>query len=246
MSIQSFDIYGLVLILVLAVAVPLVGIWDFRRLVSWIEEGRTDARTRTYRWILAVEWTLALGFTGWWLAAGRSLEALRLVPATDGWQWLAVGLGVATAVFFIGQLVVLLRKPDALRKMSRQAGEVASLGPQSDGEIRLFAVVSITAGICEEIVYRGALLAVLVPVVGTWPAVALSSVIFGLGHAYQGAVGIAKTAAVGLVMALLAVFTGSLFVPMVLHAVIDLTSGRLLAEASRLEAVSEGAPGPAC
>ena len=246
MSTQGFDTYGLVLILVLALAMPLMGIWDFRRLVCWIEEGRADARTRSYRWILAMEWTLTLVFAGWWLAAGRGLEALRLVPAAEGWQWLAVGLGMVATVFFIGQMVVVLRKPDELRKMSRQAGEIASLGPQTDGEIRLFAAVSITAGVCEEIVYRGALLAVLVPVVGTWPAVALSSVIFGLGHAYQGAVGIAKTTAVGFVMALLAVFTGSLFVPIVLHAVIDLTSGRLLAEANQLEPAGEGAPGPTC
>jgi len=246
MTMYAFDTYGLVLILVLAVAMPLVGIWNFRRLLWWIEERRVDARTRSYRWILAMEWALTLVFAGWWLAEGRGLEALRLVPAAEGWQWLAVGLGMAATVFFIGQMVVVLRKPDELRKMICQAGEIASLGPQTDGEIRLFAAVSITAGVCEEIVYRGALLAVLVPVVGTWPAVALSSVIFGLGHAYQGAVGIAKTAAVGLVMALLAVFTGSLFVPIVLHAVIDLTSGRLLAEANRLEPAAEGAPDPAC
>jgi membrane protease YdiL (CAAX protease family) len=53
-------------------------------------------------------------------------------------------------------------------------------------------------------------------------------VIFGLGHAYQGWEGMGKTALVGLVLGLLAWFSGSLFVGMILHAVLDLTSGRIL------------------
>jgi membrane protease YdiL (CAAX protease family) len=69
--------------------------------------------------------------------------------------------------------------------------------------------------------------------VGTWPAVAITSVIFGLGHAYQGFSGIVKTGLVGLVLALLTVFSGSLFIAIVLHAVVDLTSGRLMGKALR-------------
>jgi len=72
---------------------------------------------------------------------------------------------------------------------------------------------------------------VLTPAVGLWPAVALSSVIFGMGHAYQGFPGIVKTTLVGLGMALLTVFSGSLLVAMVLHTVIDLTSGRMMGAA---------------
>ena len=67
----------------------------------------------------------------------------------------------------------------------------------------------------------------------TSPAVVLSSIVFGLGHAYQGPVGMGKTALVGLVLALLTVFSGSLFVPMLLHTVIDLTSGRMMGAALR-------------
>ena len=76
-------------------------------------------------------------------------------------------------------------------------------------------------------------MAALTPLVGLWPAVALSSAIFGLGHAYQGLAGIGKTALLGFLMALLTVFSGSLFVAIVLHAVIDITSGRIMSAALR-------------
>ena len=94
-------------------------------------------------------------------------------------------------------------------------------------------MVSITAGVCEEILYRGLLLATLVSLVGTWPAVAITSLIFGLGHAYQGISGIAKTGLVGLVLAWFTVSSGSLYIAIVLHAIIDLTSGRLMGKALR-------------
>jgi membrane protease YdiL (CAAX protease family) len=63
--------------------------------------------------------------------------------------------------------------------------------------------------------------------------VALSSAIFGLGHAYQGGKGIGKTGAAGLALAVVAVGSGSLFIPILLHAIGDMTSGFILREASR-------------
>jgi len=130
----------------------------------------------------------------------------------------------------------VMRRPDQLREVRSAMGDLGHLAPRTPYENNLFGAVAVTAGVCEEILYRGLLLAVLIPAMGTWPAVAVSSLIFGLGHVYQGWVGIGKTTLVGLVMALLTVFSGSIFVPMLLHAVIDLTSGRMMGAALFLDA----------
>jgi membrane protease YdiL (CAAX protease family) len=119
-------------------------------------------------------------------------------------------------------------------------GDLRALAPVTPKEGRAFALVAVTAGVCEEIMYRGILMSVLTPVVGLWPAVGLSSVIFGMGHAYQGFSGIVKTTLVGLIMALLTVFSGSLLVAMVLHTVIDLASGRMMGAALRAENKGHG------
>ncbi len=228
-----FDIFTLVTLLVLAIIVPLTGIWDFRRLLQCVEEGRADARTKFYTWTLVMEWSLVLAFSGYWLVAGRGLAHLGLVPMVSGWQWLAIGLGVAATFLMIGQMVTTIGNLDKLKDARDEIGNLIEIAPHSSSEDRLFAAVAVTAGVCEEILYRGVLLAALTPLIGTWPAVALSSVIFGLGHAYQGLAGIGKTALIGLVMALLTVFSGTLFVAMLLHVVIDLTSGRIMAAATR-------------
>jgi membrane protease YdiL (CAAX protease family) len=53
-------------------------------------------------------------------------------------------------------------------------------------------------------------------------ALVATSIAFGLEHLYQGVGGIAKTALVGLVLGCVAVVTGGLLVPMVLHTAIDM------------------------
>jgi membrane protease YdiL (CAAX protease family) len=244
MNTGTLDFFTLGILLLLVIVTPLFGIWDFRRLLRWTEDGRTDARIKTYNWILVVEWGLTLGLLAWWIASGREFGALGLVPDYYGWRWLAVAMGVGGSLFLLWQMVTVAGKPGELAKMREQMGELSALIPRNPAESRAFAMVSVTAGICEEIVYRGMLMGALIPALGLWPAVALSSVIFGMGHVYQGMTGIIKTTLVGVFMALLTVFSGSLLVAIVLHAIIDLTSGRLMGAALALPETPEAPEGP--
>jgi membrane protease YdiL (CAAX protease family) len=71
------------------------------------------------------------------------------------------------------------------------------------------------------------MLAYFESLVGPAGAVLASSLLFGLDHAYQGAAGILKTGAWGLLYAVAYVTTGSLLAPMLLHFVTDAASGVL-------------------
>jgi uncharacterized protein len=79
--------------------------------------------------------------------------------------------------------------------------------------------------VCEEWLYRGFFLAVVSAPAGGLPTVLLvvvAAVAFGLAHAYQGPAGIVATGLLGGVMAAVYLQTGSLLLPVLLHAVIDL------------------------
>jgi membrane protease YdiL (CAAX protease family) len=229
----TFDIFSLSVLLILLVAVPLLGLWDFRRLIRWTREGLPDARLKSYNMLLVMEWGLTFGLVAWWLLAGRDWGSLGLVSSYFGWRWLALGLGLGATGYMIWQMTTVMKDPQQLEELRGKMGDLSALVPITPREDRMFALVSVTAGVCEEILYRGILMGILTPVVGLWPAVGLSSVIFGMGHAYQGFSGIVKTTGVGLVLALLTVFSGSLLAAMVLHTVIDLTSGRMMGAALR-------------
>jgi len=220
--------FAIALLLILAVVLPLLGVWEYRRFLRMVREGRTDARVVAYTWTIAVQWTLTLAFLGWWRLSGGELAPLRLTLGIAGKQWIAVGAGLALAAGAVVQMVAVLRSPERLAQLRGQADDLLAIAPRTPAESRLFAALSCTAGICEELLYRGLLLAVMGAAVGLWPAVLLSTLVFGLGHAYQGGVGILKTAAVGLALALLAVGGGTLFLPMLVHAVIDLVNGPML------------------
>jgi len=231
---MSFDtLFILIILLLLAVVFPLLGVRDYRLLLRRTNEGVADARVKFYKGVLVFHWPLTIGLLAWWLLSGNSLESMGLIPVADGWPWAAIGVGVFAILAQVIYLAIVSRNADKLTEVKKQIGDLANLAPQTPREDRLFDMVSITAGVCEEILYRGLLLATLVSLVGTWPAVAITSLIFGLGHAYQGISGIAKTGLVGLVLALFTVSSGSLYIAIVLHAVIDLTSGRIMKRALR-------------
>lgn len=219
--------FDLVLLLVLFVVMPLYGVRSLRKLRARLAAGHEAPRIREYVTTIAVQWALVAATLVVWSISGRPLTALGLTFATGTWSWLGIGLGLLTCGVLVAQMVAIVRSPEKTAAARAECEPMGALLPQDDREARAFAALSVTAGVCEEILYRGFAIAALAPLTGTLAAVLLTSVAFGLGHSYQGAGGVAKTAAVGLVMAVLYLLSGSLWVPMVVHAVMDLTSGRI-------------------
>lgn len=108
---------------------------------------------------------------------------------------------------------------------------VARLLPQGGREKGLFALLSLIAGVGEELAFRGYAITLLQAVISVpWVSVVVSSVSFGFLHAYQGWIGIVRTTALGLLFATFFVEVGSLWPIMVAHTTIDLAAGFLLGE----------------
>jgi membrane protease YdiL (CAAX protease family) len=196
-------------------------------LLAKLRSGEVGARLRAYRATLLWQWGMTVVMVAMWLFADRTWAELGL-------QWVAgvkplVGwiLTLAILVALLLQTRMLLRRPSGIDSLRQELEPVRDLIPQNAPETRWFLALSVTAGICEELLFRGFLMAYITSLLGVWAAVLLSSLIFGLCHAYQGARGVLKTGGIGLTMAILFVLTGGLWAPMLVHAVIDLNSGYL-------------------
>ncbi len=214
---------------ILAVVFPIWGYFETRKRYAQIEAGRTDARMGLYRKIIVEQWLIAIALLVGWFALGRGAAALGLTTRGGTVAWIGYGLFILACATLLIQLRSYLRSPERLASMRETFGKVMLFLPHTRRELRAFDAVSVTAGICEEIIYRGFLIAYLMAVLTTpfWIAALLSCLVFGLSHNYQGPAGILRTAAVGGVLALLYGLTGSLLAPMVFHAVMDITSGRI-------------------
>jgi membrane protease YdiL (CAAX protease family) len=229
----------------LAVVFP---IWDFlalRRRAALIRAGRTGLRMELYRKIIGQGWLMAIVLLAGWFALGRGAAALGLVPRAGTLAWTGYGLSALVCAALLIQLRSVLRNPKSLATVRDKLGALMFFTPHTLGERRAFDAVSVTAGVCEELLFRGYLIAYLMAVLAApfWVAALLSSVAFGFAHAYQGPQGILRTAAIGGLFALLYGWTGALWAPMVVHAVMDVTSGRIAYAASERNTPDTSSPG---
>ncbi|WP_329084168.1 CPBP family intramembrane glutamic endopeptidase [Streptosporangium sp. NBC_01469] len=119
---------------------------------------------------------------------------------------------------------------------------VVHLLPRTKAERWYAAGLAVTAGITEEIVYRGLLIAVGMGALGlSENAAAFAALaVFVVGHLYQGRRGMITVALIGLTLTALYLKTGSLLIPILLHALIDLR-GLLLSPRPRRELVENAA-----
>jgi membrane protease YdiL (CAAX protease family) len=103
--------------------------------------------------------------------------------------------------------------------------EVIFMLPRTQTEKIYWAILSITAGICEETGFRGYVLTKLNLFLNNWYlTVGLSSLCFGLGHFYQGTGGVILTGIYGLLFCLLFIWRKSLIPGIFAHFLQDLTA----------------------
>ncbi len=213
-----------------AVALP---VWDY--LVFWPalhRQSRADparARTRLWRGGIGYAWALVAVGAALWMANDRSWTSLGFsVP--DGWQlWTSIALFLLLAAYFAYAVATLARSSDAQASMRQQFGKLTDLLPHTRTEMYWFGGVSLTAGFCEEFLYRGYFVWVFSPWLGWWGAAALSLPFFAIAHVpvYQGWSGALRTGIAGAFFTLLVAIFGSLWPAIALHALLDAGQGMI-------------------
>ncbi len=213
-------------VLLFAVAWPLLEhFYTWPHHVRAVDAGVPTARTRAYQRTILEQWTLTtLAAAALWFG-GRSLADVWLV-VPDGWRlWLGAVLPVAYVVVVWVQARALFDSPRSLAKLRASLTPLRALIPHTREEYAWFRPLAVTAGICEEFLFRGYLVWVLAAWIGVWAAAGVSMVIFGLAHSYQGRTFAVRALLAGIGMGLLALATGSVLPGMALHAGIDLAGG---------------------
>jgi len=169
-------------------------------------------------------WVLGLSC---WLVGTRSgdISAVGIVSlspnAVLGWSTIltVAGLGIILGFRWLGGRFRVAETP-----------LLKSLLPKTRRERSVFGVLSLAAGTCEELAYRGYVIPMLIPILGMGSAVVISSLVFGLMHGYQGWLGIFRTTLMGAVLAWGFIFSGSLVPAMIAHTAIDLIAGILIGD----------------
>jgi membrane protease YdiL (CAAX protease family) len=219
---MAWDIW--LIFFALGVVVPWRGRYRLRALQAKPTVGPAE-RISLYHSTIAFQW-LALAVVAW-RARTHGFGVAQL-----GLAELGASKPIAAAV--VGSGVVATLQWFNLRRMGRLPGKARErlealarkILPQSPRERASFFALSVTAGICEEFLYRGFAMAALGRAgLPSWSVIVISSLLFGAAHLYQGRSGLAGTMLLGLLFAMARVALGSLIPVMAWHTAVDLVAG---------------------
>jgi membrane protease YdiL (CAAX protease family) len=186
------------------------------------------ASARLWVWSvwMSMLWALVAAGIMLWLYEARAWEALGLV-VPYGWRLLsATGLALLLVVAYARTIAKIARIPYSRRvNLQNQFGKLAVVLPHTRSELGCFVALSLSAGFCEEFIFRGYLIWAFRPVLGLWGAAAISVIVFASAHAYQGAKGVLTSGTAGSLLTLVVLISESLLPAIALHALIDLGQG---------------------
>ena len=236
------EVFDHLLALLLVVVMPFFAAQSRRDMERFVTERGPDARRAMYLRIMLWQWSCAVATITLWVVTARSWPAVGISwPA--GWGFaVALALTVAVLGYCTRQLYLVRRRPDIAEKTRESAAALQFMLPSTPTDMRVFAFLCLTAGVVEELLYRGFLLWYLSAAIPLWAAVLVSSVVFGIGHVYQGWTGALQTGAMALVMAGLYVLAGSLWAPMLLHGAVNYLQVRMMYDAMRSPPAGADAP----
>jgi membrane protease YdiL (CAAX protease family) len=219
----SIDIW--VFTIILSCAFPIAGYLLFRNLKKLRDNNLSSRKLRTYTYVILSEWAFVIALLLLTHKHGLSVNAL-------GENFGNTNLTVITTIVLLSIFVIMvyfnvrqLRKMK-LKKLETELGPLKMFLPSNKPEFIAFILIAFTAGICEELLYRGWLQNLLVYGTGSvWIGLVVGAIIFGLGHAYQGKMGIIQTGIYGLILGSVFILTKSLVAGQVLHVIVDAVNG---------------------
>jgi uncharacterized protein len=225
-STHPLSVFDHLFALFLVVGFPLLAkFYGYPRLLDALDRGEPDARTGAYLFTIALQWTLvAILAIAWWRLS-RSATALGLAWPRGWRQILAYGIP-ALAIALAGlQYAAVMTQPLAIEQARTQMGDMIRMVPHTRAELNTFMVLSVTAGICEELLYRSFLVGYAARFMPPWIAAVVTGLVFGFGHIYQGIDGAIQTGVVGIIFGVLYVVIGSVWPLMAAHAIVDIGGG---------------------
>ncbi len=229
---MSLTIADHILFAVLAFVLPAFAVIRVRKQVLQIPD-ESAVKIRLY-WInSAVLWAGALVVMLVWLFSKRGFAEMGWQLLDQTWfpEWVIV-VWVFLLIWMFDTFVAWNSIDD---------NPAAALLPAKWIEFAHFGtVVSLSAGICEEIVFRGFLINYLIAVLpaSQWNAalaIGISSLIFAVLHAYQGFWATVKITVLAILFGMIFVLTESLIAVIILHFLVDFVGGLVALIANQRE-----------
>jgi len=204
-----------------------LGIVLFYPLVDYFNEKfKSKSKNVEYLKISLFLWVLTF-----FLAYIYYIEELSVVELDYlikmGWQNI---VAISFIVLAISYLVLLIKNINSNEKFRAEVANnfepFIQIMPETKSQVLVFTILlSVTAGICEELIFRAYLFNLIDTYTGTIGAILISSLVFGFWHIYLGWKEVLRTSIMGVIFCSIYIFTGNIIIPIILHIFIDIYSG---------------------
>lgn len=193
------------------------GRWIALPLYGLIGSDKIDKpMTRRNLLLIAILSEGSLVLLAWGIGALVGTPAFDLIHVTGA----AMGYGLLASVPMLAALAWVIRT--AWPPLARFRGTIDEVVAPlfANSTVLDLLIISMLAGIGEEVLFRGVMQTALTGVVGLWLAVVLTSIVFGLAHFISVTYAVYATV-VGAYLGVLLIVFDNLLVPVVAHAAYD-------------------------
>ena len=176
--------------------------------------------------LLAYVWFLGIRATG---TKFKEVIGGRWASARDVWRDIGIAclFWIVVVIFLVLSAHILGKNPDMNRVFQ-------IIMPRGLLELGVWVLLSISAGFCEEFVFRGYLQKQFFALTGSdAAAIAVQAIVFGAAHQYQGNKGMITITIYGALFGVLATMRKSLRPGMIQHVMQDSSAGILLSLLSK-------------
>lgn len=216
-----------ILVLLLGLALPfLSGIRGSEKLGHIYFDERI--RRRFYISNSLVLWIMAAVVVAIWYWNKRPFELMGFRAPEPGFT--AAILAGVLVVLYASDVMYSMLSPNELAKTQEQWETSVPFLPEKYRELPAYTFMCITAGVCEEIMYRGFLVNYFInPMSREFPymAAVFPAVLFSIAHFYQGYMAMFKIFLLSMLFALIFIFSKSLLYVVIIHFLIDFAGGVL-------------------
>jgi CAAX protease family protein len=199
----------------------ILGLWA---MVGKTDLGANPRHVPLYLATILIEW-LAFAY----VAGGARRSGSIAIVLGDRWRssrQVLRDIGIGSAFWIVSAILLVI--VGELLHVRTQGQDIRFILPHGAVELALWIAVSITAGICEEAIFRGYLQSQFIALTGSAPVgIFLSAVAFSGVHAYQGPRRMILIGLYGVFFGILAYWRRTVRPGMIAHAWQDSLSGLL-------------------
>lgn len=235
----GLSLVDIALLAVIIIGLPLEALLTLKKGRAELASGAPGVRIKRYTQTIMLLWAIALPVIVLWAASDRAWADLGFQIQTGLLAYAGWGLAALMAIFFTYQFSMVSRSAsvrEQFRSGLAQDTLKSNFLPQTDEERRLFNLLGVTAGITEEIIFRGYLIWALALFMPIWAAAGGTLLIFTALHLYQGAKQLPTIFLLGAMVTLVFVLSGSLWPAIALHIFVDVINNSTIWKARAVPA----------